>query len=300
MNTGGLNTEGNQTSDNQLSASDSEERSDLQSSSSNVQPEGQPGDEPIEPERRFDLQLSGSNVQADGETERSTTKPEGEFCALEPWAEAVNGAELLDAVLGELRRFVVLGDWIGETFALWILHTHAYRLREVTTYMGIESPEKECGKSTLLTALSRMVDRPAVSANISSSAFFRAIEELQPTLLIDEADTNLRGKDDLTGILNAGYTKSTAFVWRMSYDVGTGEQEKLGKTDSVVPGRVARYSCWCPKAIAGIGRLPATLASRCIVVQMHRKTQRKMRAINPVGRGGAQTQMRAVRCRPPS
>jgi putative DNA primase/helicase len=67
----------------------------------------------------------------------------------------------------------------------------------------------------LLTVLSHFVDRAAVSSNISSSAFFRAIEELQPTLLIDEADTNLRGKDDLTGILNSGYTKRTAFVWRM-------------------------------------------------------------------------------------
>jgi hypothetical protein len=215
MNTDGLNAEGNQRSDSQLSASDSEGRPDLQSSSSNVQPDGQPRGEPIEPERRFDIQLPGSNIQPNGETKQPTTKSEGEFCAMEPWAEAVNGAELLEAVLAELRRFVVLGEWIGETFALWIVHTHAYRLREVTTYMGIESPEKECGKSTLLTALSRMVDRPAVSANISSSAFFRAIEELQPTLLIDEADTNLRGKEDLTGILNSGYTKSTAFVWRL-------------------------------------------------------------------------------------
>jgi hypothetical protein len=40
-------------------------------------------------------------------------------------------------------------------------------------------------------------------------------------------------------------------------------------------GRVARYSCWCPKAIAGIGQLDPTLASRCIVVQMHRKTARE-------------------------
>ena len=69
----------------------------------------------------------------------------------------------------------------------------------MATYVGIESPEKECGKSTLITLLSRLVNRPAVSSNISPSAFFRVIEELRPTLLIDEADTNLRGKDDLMG-----------------------------------------------------------------------------------------------------
>lgn len=117
--------------------------------------------------------------------------------------------------------------------------------------------------------------RAAVSSNISSSAFFRAIEELEPTLLIDEADTNLRGKDDLAGILNSGYTKSTAFVWRMCYDSVSEEEAARKKQSGNPPGRVVRYSCWCPKAIAGIGRLPATLASRCIVVHMQRKTERE-------------------------
>lgn len=196
-----------------------------------------------------------------------------EFEAVEPWPEPVNGAELLDGLVKRLRRFVVFSKWVGELFALWILHTYAFRLREVTTYIGIESPEKECGKSTLLTVLSHLVDRGAVSSNISSSAFFRAIEELQPTLLIDEADTNLRGKDDLAGILNSGYTKRTAFVWRMCYDAAPERQREEGGASAVVSsaGRVARYSCWCPKAIAGIGQLPSTLASRCIVVRLHRK-----------------------------
>lgn len=32
------------------------------------------------------------------------------------------------------------------------------------------------------------------------------------------------------------------------------------------------YSSWCPKVIATIKHLPETLADRCIVIQMHRKT----------------------------
>jgi putative DNA primase/helicase len=151
------------------------------------------------------------------------------------------------------------------------LHTFACWLRDVTTYIGIESPEKECGKSTLVTVLSKFVNRPVVSSNISSSAFYRVIEELKPTLLIDEADTNLRGKDDLRGILNSGYTKPTAFVWRICYDAAGPEDEECKGGVSSTPGRVARYSCWCPKAIATIGPLHPTLASRCIVVRMQRK-----------------------------
>src|SRR5437660_2603500 len=32
------------------------------------------------------------------------------------------------------------------------------------------------------------------------------------------------------------------------------------------------FSCWCPKVMAAIGRLPETLADRCIVIRMQRKT----------------------------
>src|SRR5258706_16149917 len=34
---------------------------------------------------------------------------------------------------------------------------------------------------------------------------------------------------------------------------------------------VLRFSSWCPKAIATIGRLPDTLADRCIIIRMQRK-----------------------------
>jgi len=138
-----------------------------------------------------------------------------ELPVVEPWPEAVEGKELLDAIMSELLRFVAFPKWAAEMLALWILHTFAFHLRDVTAYVAIESPEKECGKSTLLTVLSRLVNRPAVSSNISSSAFFHAIEELQPTLLMDEADSNLRARREMRGILNAGYTKPTAHVWRL-------------------------------------------------------------------------------------
>src|SRR5437867_13392297 len=98
--------------------------------------------------------------------------------------------------------------------ALWILHTYAFLLRNVSTYIGIESPQKQCGKTTLLTVLSHLVNRPEIAANLSPPAFFRVIEEIRPTLLIDEADTFLKRNVELRGILNAGYTLETAYVMR--------------------------------------------------------------------------------------
>src|SRR5215475_2674926 len=108
-----------------------------------------------------------------------------------PTANRVDGAQLLTDLTQTLKRFVILPPWAAETLALWILHTYAFHLRDVTTYLAIESPEKRCGKTTLLTVLSELVNRPVVASNISSPAFFRVIEELRPTLFIDEADTVL-------------------------------------------------------------------------------------------------------------
>ena len=280
-----------------------------------------------------------------GELEPGHLLPEG--MDVEPWAEAVEGKGLLDALVLVLRRFVVLPKWAAETLALWIVHTYAFQLREVSTYVGIESPEKRCGKTTLLSVLGELLHRPVVASNISSPAFFRVIEELQPTLLIDEADTFLRGNDELRGILNSGYTKKSAFVWRVSNEVRGSERKSVGaleregknpkgngtsprpspqsgeggpsgraplekakelnglnklngpsglapfhneegntsprpspqsgEGEALANGRGSRpkamkFSCWCPKAVAAIGRLPDTLADRCIVIRMQRKT----------------------------
>jgi len=233
--------------------------------------------------------------------------PSLELTDIDPWPDAVDGKALLDELSAVLRRFVVLPKWAPKTLALWTLHTYAFQLRDVSTYVGIESPEKRCGKTTLLTVLSELVHRPVVAANISSPAFFRVIEETRPTLLIDEADTFLQGNDELRGILNSGYTRKTAYVVRVSNESrisgyplidraandadpplpkGEGEGNvqpatrvrpvhKAQSRSSCYPARgtrLARFSCWCPKVMAAIGRLPDTLADRCIVIRMERKT----------------------------
>jgi hypothetical protein len=224
---------------------------------------------------------------------------EEEFPVIEPWPEVVDGKALLDELEATLTRFVVLPKWAAETLALFTLHTYAYELRDVTTYIGVESPEKRCGKTTLLTVLGELVNRPVMASNISSPAFFRVIQQTRPTLLIDEADTFLQGNDELRGILNSGYTKKTAFVWRVANEVQSPRSKAQSqKTEPLTPAlspsdgdrekectpsaridrdqesygiKAVKFSCWCPKVMAAIGRLPETLADRCIVIRMQRK-----------------------------
>ncbi len=188
------------------------------------------------------------------------------------WPERVDGAALLDELSQLLSRYVVLPAHAAPTLALWVLHTYAFHLRDVTTYVGIESPEKRCGKTTLLGLLKALANRAVASSNISPPAFFRVIEELSPTLLIDEVDTFIRGNDQLKGILNAGYNRETAFVFRAVAAADSDLEEEAEDENSTAAGAVKKYSYWCPKAMAKIGRFPDTLADRCIIIRMQRKT----------------------------
>jgi hypothetical protein len=85
--------------------------------------------------------------------------------------------------------------------------------------------------------------------------------------MIDEADTFLKGNDELKGILNAGYKRDTAFVLRVN-----NQTPNSAESASSPQTQLAFFSCWCPKIISRIGKLPETLADRCILIRMHRKT----------------------------
>ena len=137
------------------------------------------------------------------------------FVPVEPWETPIHGPGLLDAIRSVIIRYVVCPPHAAEALALWVVHTYAFPLRRVTTYLGVVSPEKRCGKTTLLTVLGALANRAVMASNISPPALFRVIEEAAPTLIIDEADTFLRGRGEMRGILNAGYTRESAYVIRV-------------------------------------------------------------------------------------
>jgi len=178
---------------------------------------------------------------------------------VDPWPEAVDGAELLDNVVAELRKYMVLPIWGAEAVALWILHAHLHDTAANSPILAITSPSPECGKTTLLEFLGELVPRALSASNITAPAFFRSVEKWYPTVLIDEADTFLRDSDDLRGVLNSGHRRSTAFVLRTA-----GESHEP-----------RQFRTWAPKAIALIGKLPATLQSRSIEIALQRKTAKE-------------------------
>src|SRR5262249_31313360 len=132
--------------------------------------------------------------------EQAKNKPNGNdgkqghaisFPEPEPWPEEVDGAALLDEIATAIRRYVVMPDHDRDICALWSVHGYLIDCFPVSPRLAIRSPTKRCGKTTLLDVLSRLVARPLPTANITSAALFRVVEDYGPTLLIDEADTFL-------------------------------------------------------------------------------------------------------------
>lgn len=183
-----------------------------------------------------------------------------EFPEIEPWPEAVDGAVLLNDLAASVKRFMSLPDHAAAAIALWVMNSYiVVNHGHIAPIIAVTSPEKRCGKSTLLNWLYLLADRPLLAANITAAAVFRTVDAYHPTLIIDEGDSFLgESGDELRGILNSGHSRHTAFVIRVC-----GEEMEP-----------RRFSTWGCKAIALIGKLEgrfSTLADRSIEIQLRRK-----------------------------
>jgi hypothetical protein len=174
--------------------------------------------------------------------------------------EPPNGAELLETLVGFIRRYVALGAEQALLSALWIVHTHALDAADTTPYLNITSAEKRSGKTRLLEVLSLVVARPWLTGRVTSAVLVRKTSAEQPTLLLDESDAAFKGDreyaETLRGVLNAGFRRGGV----ASLCVGQGAN--LSYED---------FPVYCPKAIAGIGMLPDTVADRSIPIELRRR-----------------------------
>jgi putative DNA primase/helicase len=176
---------------------------------------------------------------------------------IEPWPHTVNLASLLDEIAAVVRLYLVTAPGVPETVALWGVHSHALDAAFISPRLAIRSPERRCGKTTLLTLLGAIAARPLSTANITAAALFRTVERAHPTVLVDEADTFLKDSEDIRGLANAGHCRNSSKVQRV-VDLPDGQD-------------VCEFDVWCAMAIAAIGKLHATIEDRSIRVPMRRR-----------------------------
>jgi len=177
------------------------------------------------------------------------------FQSITPFSNPVELKKLLEELEEVFKRYAVLPEHVTTALALWCVFTYLIDVMDIAPILVISSPEKRCGKTTLLSILLKLVYRPLPASNISAAALFRTIETWKPTLIIDEADTFIKNSDDLRGIINSGHTRPTAFVIRTVGDDHTPKQ----------------FSTWGAKVIAVIGDVPDTINDRSIVISLKRK-----------------------------
>jgi len=169
--------------------------------------------------------------------------------------------DLLADVEAFIRRFVVVSDDQLHVLALWTIHTHCLDAAAQTPYLTITSPVKQCGKSRLVEVVELLVRAPWLAITPSEAVLYRKITADTPTLLLDEIDTIFSPQqadrhEGVRACINAGHRR------------GATVPRCVGPRHEVRDFRV-----FCPKLLAGIGTLPATVADRSIPIRLERRTR---------------------------
>ena len=188
----------------------------------------------------------------------------------------------LDLVENYLRRFVAYpSEHALVAHTLWIAHTHLMDRWESTPRIAFNSPERGSGKTRALEVTEPLVPNPVHAVNVTPAYLFRKVGDEEaglPTILYDEVDTLFGSKvqdtGEVRGLLNAGHRRGAV----------AGRCIVIGK--KVMTEEIPAY---CAVALAGLGNLPDTIASRSILIDMRRRAPDEQ--VEPF-------RHRSMRCRP--
>lgn len=176
-----------------------------------------------------------------------------------PWGSSVDGNDLLDEIKALLKEHVYCQEDYYNAITLWIVFTWFIDVVNFSPILNIKSPQKRCGKSTLLEFLDKLTYRSFVVNNITPAAFFRLFDAHRPTLLIDEADTYIHNNENFRSFINAGHKRGNSTVIRAD----------TSGNKSLAP---VTFNVWGAKAISGIGNLAPTIVDRSITIKLVRKS----------------------------
>lgn len=177
--------------------------------------------------------------------------------------EPLGLADYLTAIESFLRRYVAFpSEHEPVAIALWVAQARLVESFDVSPILAITSAEMRSGKSLVLDCLELLVPEPFRSVIPSEAVIYTLLAERpRRTMLLDEADAifgprSAEKYEGLRAILNSGNRRGTP-VPRVKMEGGR---------------KVEWFDVFGPKAIAGIGNLPATVADRAIPIRMKRRT----------------------------
>jgi hypothetical protein len=172
-------------------------------------------------------------------------------------------AEYLTAVETFIVRYIALpSEHEAPAIALWIAHAHLVERFETSPILAVTSAELRSGKTRTLDVLELLVPSPRRMVLPSEAVTYTILAQRpRPTLLLDEADAIFGPRtaeryEGLRAILNSGNRQGTP-VLRVKLE-GRSRQ-------------VDEFDVFGPKAVAGIGDLPTTVADRAIPIRLRRR-----------------------------
>jgi hypothetical protein len=168
----------------------------------------------------------------------------------------------LDTVGNAFDQYVVFpSPEARDAVVLWAMHAHvATESFDTSPRLSIRSQDPGSGKTRVLEILNEIIPGARMVVNLTPGTMWRYIEHNDNlTLLMDEVDTvfGRNGSSSshtiLRSIINTGYRR------------GATVPRCVGSTD------VKEFNVYGPVAMAGLGRLPDTVASRSVEIKMRRR-----------------------------
>lgn len=167
-----------------------------------------------------------------------------------------NGTDIYSEIYNYCKSQLILEDEDYHILTTWIMASWLVDDFQTCPYLCMLAP-KESGKTQVLDVISELGYRATKTISVTAPSLFRAIELWHITLLIDEAEYQLKQETEagqaLYGCLNGGYKRG-------SYAIRTE-----GESNNRIP---TAYDVFGFKAIATTQLFHPTLESRSIIINM--------------------------------
>ena len=126
---------------------------------------------------------------------------------VEPWPDPVDGRELFDALKVVLRRIIFASEDDYHLLALKIFESFLVDCFSCLSILRVRSPEKGCGKSTVLDTLELLAQKAFLCITATVASLFRTTTQYHPSFLIDESREFGKNNDDLRAFACAAYER---------------------------------------------------------------------------------------------
>ena len=184
----------------------------------------------------------------------------------------LQGFEALESFISS---FLLCDDHQLTILTLWVANTWCFSRFHTIPYLDIRSPESQCGKSLCLKLLELLACEPAlVTAADPSTLLHRLLDKRS----LSEFRKNIA--EIKKNIENSNHPRfpMTFLIDDCHHSFGPSERQPIVALLNCGADANARYShgreeyfVVGPKAFAGNTGLPASLASRCIPIVLHRR-----------------------------